>query len=98
MTPGAIPAAIAVSLDPVTTYLAVNAGAMEGHPLWRELIAAVGLGPAMTVRLLAGLVLVAAVAVAVEHEGCGLTAWTLRALTVVFGVVVAWNIVAWITA
>ena len=91
-------AAVAVSADPLTTYLAVSAGAGEAHPMWAALIAQVGIGPAMTVRLLAGLTLVAAVVVAVEHEQVPLTGWVLRALTAVFAVVTVWNIAVWITA
>ena len=95
--PGTTPAATVVSADPAATYLAVAAGAAEGHPLWGALIASYGLGPAMVVRLLAGLVLVAAVAVAVQHEGSPLTGWTLRALTAVFAAIVAWNLLVWAT-
>lgn len=95
---GTRPAAVVVSADPAATYLAVTAGASEAHPLWAGLISGIGLGPAMTVRLIAGLVLVAAVVVAVEHDGNPITGWTLRALTVVFAVVVAWNLTVWLTA
>lgn len=91
-------AVIVVALDPVATYLAVRAGAAESHPLWSALIEGVGLGPAMVVRGLAGLVLVCALAVAVRSELTPLTAWTLRALTAVFAVIVAWNVGVWLTA
>ena len=94
----AIPAALAVSADPATTYLAITAGASEAHPMWAALIASVGVGPAMTVRLLAGLTLVAAVVVAVEHDGVPLTGWVLRALTAVFTVVTVWNLAVYLTA
>ena len=91
-------AAVAVTADPAATYLAVRAGAAEGHPLWDWAIATAGVGPAMIVRAVAGLVLVAAVAVAVEHDGNPLTGWTLRALTVVFAAIVVWNLTVWLTA
>ena len=98
MTRDTLAAATAITLDPAATYLAVRAGAGEGHPLWGWLIATVGLAPAMTIRALAGLALVAAIAVAIEHDGNPLTGWTLRALTVVFAAVVVWNLAVWITA
>lgn len=88
----------AVSADPVTTWLAIRAGAAEAHPMWAAAIDGIGLTPAMTVRLLAGIVLVGAVAVAVKHDGIPLTGWVLRALTVVFAVVTVWNVAVWLTA
>ena len=91
-------AALAVSADPLATYFAVSAGAGEAHPMWAALIGQVGIGPAMTVRLLAGLALVAAVAVAVEHDRVPLTGWVLRALTAVFAAITGWNVAVWITA
>ena len=91
-------AALAISADPAATYLAVRAGASEAHPMWASLIANVGIGPAMTVRLLAGLTLVAAVAVAVEHDRVPLSGWVLKALTVVFAAITVWNVAVWITA
>lgn len=94
----ALRAAIVVTLDPVVTVLAVWAGATEGHPLWAWAIASVGLGPAMVVRGLAGLGLVCALAIAVRSELTPVTAWTLRALTAVFAVVVAWNLAVWLAA
>ena len=97
MNPAA-PAFAAVSADPVSTWLAVRAGAAEAHPLWAAAIDGYGLTPAMTVRLLAGLMLVGAVAVAVEHDGIPLTGWVLKALTVVFAAVAVWNVVVWIVA
>ena len=97
MNPAA-PAFAAVSADPVSTWLAVRAGASEAHPLWAAAIDGYGLTPAMTVRLLAGLMLVAAVAVAVEHDGIPITRQVLTVLTVVFAVVTVWNVVVWIVA
>lgn len=91
-------AAIAVTLDPVTTVLAVRGGAGEAHPLWGWLIAVAGLAPAMVVRGLAGLVLVGALAVAVRSELTPLTAWTLRAVAGVFAGIVAWNVIVWVSA
>lgn len=91
-------ACIAVSADPALTYLAVKAGASEGHPVWATLIGWAGIGPAMTVRLLVGLALVAAVVVAVEHDGTPLTGWTLKALTAVFAAVAVWNAAVWVAA
>ena len=52
MTRDTLAAATAITLDPAATYLAISAGAGEGHPLWGWLIATVGLAPAMTVRAL----------------------------------------------
>ena len=98
MTRDTLAAATAITLDPAATYLAVRAGAGEGHPLWGWLIAAGGLGPAMIVRALAGLVLIAALVVAIEHEDNPLTGWTLRALAVVFAAIVVWNLTVWLTA
>ncbi len=92
---GAAAAPLAVSADPVMTYLAVQGGAAEGHPLWEAAIGRIGIGAAMSIRLLLGLVLVAAVMVAVEHDGAPLTRWSLRALTAVFTVVAAWNLWVW---
>ena len=97
MNPAA-PAFAAVSADPVSTWLAVRAGASEAHPLWAAAIDGYGLTPAMTVRLLAGLMLVAAVAVAVEHDGIPITRQVLTVLTVVFAVVTVWNLAVWLTA
>ena len=97
MNPAA-PAFAAVSADPATTWLAVRAGASEAHPLWASVIDGYGLTPAMTVRLLAGLVLVVAVAVAVEHDGIPITRQVLTVLTVVFAAVTVWNVVVWIVA
>ena len=85
----------AVTADPVTTWLAVNAGATEAHPLWARAIGNYGLGPAMTLRFLIGIVLIAALAVAIEHDGSPVTAWTLRALTAVFAIVALWNLAVW---
>ena len=93
-----VAALTAVSADPATTWLAVRAGASEAHPLWASVIDGYGLTPAMTVRLLAGLVLVVAVAVAVEHDGIPITRQVLTVLTVVFAVVTVWNVVVWIVA
>lgn len=87
-----------VSLDPLTTYLFVNTGLTEGHPMWSTLIANFGIGPAMTIRLISGLVLVTAVAVAIQHDGNPLTSWVLRVLTGVFGAITTWNLIAWVTA
>ena len=89
---------LAVSADPAVTYLAVKAGAAEAHPLWASLADSAGIGPAMTIRLLAGLMLVAAVIVAVEHDGVPLTGWVLKALTSVFAAVAVWNVAVWVTA
>jgi hypothetical protein len=94
----AVAAPLAVSADPLTTYLAVRAGAVESHPLWATAIGQVGLGPAMTIRLLVGLALVAAVIVAVEHEGTPMTRWVLRTLTAIFALVAAWNLGVWIAS
>ena len=88
----------AVSADPVSTWLAVRAGAAEAHPLWAAAIGGIGLTAAMTVRLLAGLMLIAAVAVAVEHDGLPITRQVLTVLTVVFAAVTAWNLTVWIVA
>lgn len=88
----------AVSADPVATWLAVRAGAAEAHPLWSWAIGGVGLTGAMIVRLLAGLMLVAAVAVAVEHDGVPITRQVLTVLTAVFAAVTVWNVAVWVTA
>ena len=93
-----IAAATAVTADPASSYLAIRAGAIEAHPLWGWLIGHVGLAPAMIVRALAGLVLIAALVVAIEHEDNPLTGWTLRALAVVFAAIVVWNLTVWLTA
>jgi len=91
-------AMVAVSADPVTTWLAVRAGAAEAHPMWASAIGGLGLTNAMIVRLLSGVVLVGAVAVAVEHDGIPITRQVLTVLTVVFAVVTVWNLAVWLTA
>lgn len=91
-------AALVISADPVFTYLAVQRGAGEANPVWASIIASYGIGAAMTIRLLVGLVLVAAVVVAIEHEGLPLTGWVLKVLIVAFSLVAVWNLIAWITA
>lgn len=93
-----IRAATAVTADAVTTYLAVSAGAGEAHPFWAATIGAHGLAAATTMRILIGLVLVAALGVAVEHDGTTITGQTLRVLTAVFAGIAGWNLVVWITA
>jgi hypothetical protein len=85
-------ALLAVSADPVTTYLAVRGGAAEGHPLWAAAIGHLGAGPAMMIRLLVGLILVGLVMLVIQHDGAPVTRWCLRALTGVFAAVAAWNL------
>lgn len=89
---------IAVSSDAATTWLAVEAGAAEGHPLWSAVIGRMGIGPAMAIRFIVGLAIVVAVMVAIERDGTPITDSTLRVLTGVFAVVAAWNLGIWIDA
>lgn len=87
---------VAVACDPLFTYLAVNSGAIEIHPLWAALIESQGLVAAMTIRLLSGIMLIAALSILIYYDVRGITRTTLKVLTAVFLCITAINIGAWL--
>lgn len=83
---------LASTLDPITTYFAIGAGAVEGHPMWRALIVEMGLVPAMLLRTLVGIALIVAVAPVVASPRAPIGARTFDMLSAAFMAISAWNI------
>lgn len=81
---------VAVTADPATTWLAIRAGAAEGHPLWAAAIDRWGLTGAMAVRAVAGWILIGGVWWC--HRRGWISGWPAAVLTVVFAAVSVWNL------
>jgi hypothetical protein len=84
-------AAVAITADPATTWLALTAGASEAHPLWGPAIHHLGLTVAMGLRTAIGLLIVAALHQAtLRHPAITGRIWT--PLTATFAVIACWNL------